>query len=241
MNASLARFFRALPSPVQGFIRSLIEIWPGVLTYHQDGLATRHSSDFLAEARFRRAYAAGAATKSWGEVDVQWRAYVCCWAASHAARLEGDFVECGVNRGANARAIVDYLDFARLPKTFYLLDLFADSDPSGSGDDLYEDVIRTFRDFPNVRLVRGRIPGTLPMVTPAKVCFLAIDMNDAGPEIAAAEHFWDILVPGAIIVLDDYGDRLFWRQKVAFDHFAQRVGVEVLSLPTGQGLILKPG
>ena len=45
---------------------------------------------------------------------------------------------------------------------------------------------------------------------------------------------------GAAIVLDDYGWFKHIEQKRAFDDFASRRGVQVLSLPTGQGLILKP-
>jgi hypothetical protein len=42
-------------------------------------------------------------------------------------------------------------------------------------------------------------------------------MNNTTPEIAAAERFWDRLVPGGIIVLDDYGWRKQINQKIAFD------------------------
>ena len=65
-------------------------------------------------------------------------------------------------------------------------------------------------------------------------------MNCAVPEIAAAEYFWDKLVSGAVIVLDDYGWVCHIEQKLAFDEFASRKNVQVLVLPTGQGLIFKP-
>src|SRR5262249_43682694 len=64
--------------------------------------------------------------------------------------------------------------------------------------------------------------------------------NNAAPEIAAAEHFWDRLVSGGIVVLDDYGWTKHINQKHAFDEFANARGVKVLGLPTGQGLIIKP-
>jgi hypothetical protein len=59
--------------------------------------------------------------------------------------------------------------------------------------------------------------------------------DNTAPEIAAAEHFWDRLVPGGIIVLDDYGWRKQINQKIAFDRFADARKINVLSLPTGQG------
>ncbi len=49
-------------------------------------------------------------------------------------------------------------------------------------------------------------------------------MNCAPPEIAAAEYFWDRLVPGAEIVLDDYGWQKHDGQRLAFDGFAQKKG-----------------
>jgi hypothetical protein len=48
------------------------------------------------------------------------------------------------------------------------------------------------------------------------------------------------LTDGAVIVLDDYGWRKHEEQRVAFDDFARQRGVQVLALPTGQGLIFKP-
>jgi O-methyltransferase len=73
-----------------------------------------------------------------------------------------------------------------------------------------------------------------------KVCYLSIDMNCAEPEIAAAEFFWDKMVTGAAMILDDYGWLGQGVQKRAFDDFARRKRVPLLCLPTGQGLILKP-
>jgi hypothetical protein len=106
-------------------------------------------------------------------------------------------------------------------------------------EECYEAVRGTFEGLPVV-IVRGVVPDTLPQVKADKICYLSIDMNCAAPEIAAAEYFWEKLVPGAVIVLDDYGWEPHYEQKLAFDRFAARKGAMVLSLPTGQGLIFKP-
>lgn len=65
-------------------------------------------------------------------------------------------------------------------------------------------------------------------------------MNIAAPEIAALEFFWDKLTPGAPVILDDYGWAHYRPQKEAMDDFATRKGVQILTLPAGQGLLLKP-
>ncbi len=84
------------------------------------------------------------------------------------------------------------------------------------------------------------MPEILEQVNTDKVAYLSIDMNCAEPEIAAAEFFWDKLAPSTPVLLDDYGWAKHIEQKRAFDQFAIRKGIEILSLPTGQGLFFKP-
>jgi len=239
------------------FLKQIGSHWefiPGPFTYNQDGLATVHNCDFLNDPHFQEAYRLGEQTGSWKGGQPLWRAYVMCWAADKASRLEGDFVECGVNRGGYSRTVMHFVDFPKLGKTFYLLDTFRGLEDKLISDaerkrgiaqlygdyyqECYDAVCKTFEGLPAV-IVRGVVPQTLPRVNAAKVCYLSIDMNCAAPEIAAAEYFWDKLVPGAIIVLDDYGWEAHYEQKVAFDRFATQKGVMVLGLPTGQGLIFK--
>jgi len=65
-------------------------------------------------------------------------------------------------------------------------------------------------------------------------------MNNAVSEIAAIDFFWDKLVPGGVVVLDDYSYSVqFMEQHSAFDKFCTQHNVRVLELPTGQGLIFK--
>jgi O-methyltransferase len=226
-------------------------------TFVGDSLVSWHNAEFLDDPAFIHAVAAGNERQSWNpNYDVRWRYHVILWAAARAARLEGDFVECGVNRGGFSRAVVDYVDFGRLDKTFYLMDTFdglvdayITPEERAMGvsraafakyTDSYDDVREAFRPFPNVVLVRGPIPDTLPQVTAAAIAYLSIDMNVVIPEIAAAEYFWDRLVSGAVMILDDYGHAPHVEQKHAFDAFAAERQVQVLLLPTGQGLIFKP-
>jgi O-methyltransferase len=225
------------------------------VTYNTDGLVTSNNCDFIEEPRFKKAYAAAAATNPWSGFTLQWRVYNICWFADYVKKLEGDFVECGVNTGAYARAIVDYIDFNTLPKKFYLLDTFAgipvelitekeksiglDKIYQNNYADVYEQVVKTFTSF-NVKIIKGRVPDTLPEVDAQKIALLSIDMNMVEPEIAAINFFWDKLVPGAVVILDDYGFPPHINQKIAFDAFALSKNVHILSMPTGQGILFKP-
>jgi hypothetical protein len=95
--------------------------------YDQDGLRTVHNHDFLRDAIFRRAYDRGLAAVGF-DYHWEWRVHVGLWVAFCASKLEGDFVECGVNRGFLSSAIMEDLDWDHLEKTFYLLDTFAGVD-----------------------------------------------------------------------------------------------------------------
>jgi hypothetical protein len=222
--------------------------------YNQDSLITVHNHDFMEEPEFIAAYSRG--VKADKDHKWHWRVHVALWAASHAKHLEGDFVECGVNRGFLSSAIANYLNWNLLNKRFFLFDTFSGipehclnenerkQGRSEYSKELYSDCYKqakaNFAEFKNVYLVRGEVPDTLSAEDIKKVCYLSIDMNCAEPEIAAAEFFWDKMVSGAIALLDDYAYVGFGEQKRAFDKFALKKGIKILSLPTGQGMYIKP-
>jgi O-methyltransferase len=185
------------------------------------------------------------------DVPIQFRAYVCCWAARQAAKLDGDFVECGVNEGWLSLTICHYLDFNALAKSFYLFDTYqgipkeqiAESEAVRAAlhhyPDCYELAKERFAEFPRAKLVRGKVPDTLNNVAIDRVSYLSIDMNIEKPERAAIEFFWPKLVVGGVVVLDDYAFGGYEKQHDSMDQFAAKVGVTILTLPTGQGLIFK--
>lgn len=241
-------------------IKSLTDRIPGLRrffpSYVGDGMQlVGKSLAWAKDADFARAYAAGMATgHRYGNIRIDWRVHVACWAASHARRLAGDFVECGVNTGILSVAVCTHLDFNSLDKDFWLFDTFEGSpvEQMSPGEvaprvrenarwygSCYDLARRNFAPWPRARLIRGRVPETLAG-GPERVCYLSIDMNLVEPEIAAIEHFWPRLSPGAPIILDDYGRTHFALQREAMDRFAERERVNILTLPTGQGLLLKP-
>lgn len=239
---------------IQPGIQFLPPVFHGPLTYQADGVITSNNCDFIHEPRFKAAYAAAETTNPWEGFNMPWRVYIVCWFANYVKQLPGDFVECGVNTGAYARAIIEYVDFPRLNKTFYLLDTYeglvatqiTEKEKKAGIDsylrnykNVYEQVVETFRNFP-VKIIKGAVPGTLPQCDAKQICYLSIDMNVMEPEIAAANYFWDKVVKGGVIILDDYGFPKHIEQKNAFDEFAKLKGVQILSLPTGQGIIFKP-
>ena len=225
-------------------------------TYNQDGLITMHDCSFMRDPPFVAAYQAaretGSWTGPWGQAAIHWRAHVLCWAGKSIESLEGDLVECGVDRGGTAMLLVRYLKLDDHPKRrMFLYDTFCGLDRMRSSvaewkhyegiySECYEDVRHRFAAFTNVIICRGSIPDSFDESASKRVVLLHIDMNAAEPERAVLEFFWPRLVPGAIVILDDYAWVACHRQKASMDEFAKSVGVPILSLPTGQGMLMKP-
>lgn len=242
MNEQQARDFTAALEVQQ-------RIYPRI--FASDMLVTfRRNMGFSEDARFMDALRAEAATDQ--ERSLMWRLHVLCWCAENALQLEGDFVECGVWRGFSTAVAARYLEFGARRKTWHLYDTFAGI-PADQLDDghvspanfqeatLYDSVVRRFASYPNVAVHRGRVPEVLAGTAPGRIAFLHLDMNSSRAEAGALDVLYDRLVPGAYLLLDDYGWYDYRQQKAAADAFLGPRGARVLELPTGQGLLVKPG
>ena len=250
------KFNKIMYSLARVFGYTLHRLSKDAVDYDQDGLFSIHNHDFMNEAKFSQAYARGVVANG-SDFNWHWRVHVGLWTASCAIKLDGDFVECGVNRGFLSSSIMSYVDWSSYDKSFYLMDTFCGIDEryiaedesnknimDRNDNDMYvktaEKVIENFSEWKNVEVVVGAIPDTLEMVKTDKIAYLHIDMNCAPPEVAALNYFWDKVVPGGFILFDDYAFKGYEVQKKAIDEVALSKNVSILSLPTGQGLIVKP-
>lgn len=232
--------------------------YPG--SYIQDGLATAHNHEFMDSPDFRAAYQRGVAA-SGRDYAWHWRVHIGLWAAKVASSLPGDFVECGVNAGFMSSSIMQALDWDSRGSTFYLLDTFSGIDERYVSDaERAEGILeknqtlidagfyvidmapveRNFAQWKNTKIVKGSIPETLTQIDSERVAFIHIDLNCAPPEVAALKYLWNRLSPGGVVLLDDYGYTGYREQKLAMDALAAELGFVIASLPTGQGLIIKP-
>ena len=79
-------------------------------------------------------------------------------------------------------------------------------------------------------------PGTIRSHRTSK----AASSASADAELAALDVLWDRMVPGAILILDDYGwSGYYAEQKFREDVFFEERGYRVVELPTGQGMVIK--
>ena len=226
--------------------------------YNEDGLISAHFCPFLFDEKFQSAYQSAIADNALGNhpCKTQYRAYIACWAAQQVQSIDGDFVECGVNLGILSKTIVDYVGFQKQRnRTFFLFDTFCGIPESQlssaeikSGKtnktfgyhDIFEVAKKRFSGYENVKLIKGIVPESLKSTKISKISYLSIDMNNAKAEIEAGNFFWDKIVSGGIVLLDDYAyGPEFVEQRNEWNSFARKRNIHILALPTGQGLIIK--
>lgn len=246
MKNQLSRVFFGLnqPEAFVGAMQQAIDAIPPQGIYTGDNLFTYgRNLGFLDDQKFMGAVEKHCQTEI--ERAITWRQYVVKWGATRGMKLDGDFVECACYKGTTARIVCDCLDFAQSDKKYYLYDLFEhdasmphhampEHDPT-----LFGWVKRRFADVPNAIVTQGWVPQVLDEAAPEKIAFMHLDLNNAEAEIGALEKLFDRMVPGALLVLDDYGWLGYRAQKLAEDPWFAARGYEVLELPTGQGLVIK--
>lgn len=231
--------------------------------YLEDGMAVLKNLSFLDADGFKKGYER--AVQSGGfDFKIKWRFHTCLWAAFNALKVKGDFVECGVGKGFISSGIMAALNWDSVNRQFHLFDSFAGITTSALNEaeaerirknfgnvdtrnkyfspyyaESYEKVVDNFSEWKNVQIVRGNIPDTLSNSQICSVAYLHIDMNCIMPEIEAINFFWPKLTQGAVVILDDFAHVGFELQHHAWNEWSIKNNIPILSLPTGQGLILK--
>ena len=217
---------------------------PGGVHFADSFLAWGRNNSRLEDTAFLQAWQSNAESES--DRAVIWRRYILACAAYHAVHLDGDFVECGCYRAVGIKTVVDYLGGPAFPNTFWGSDLFeheagmAHHSMPAHGPSLADTVRAKFAGYPQVRIVQGEIPGSFIDQAPERIAYLHLDLNQATAELATLDALFDRIVPGGILVLDDYEWAMAYRgQKIAEDPWFQARNYRVMPLPTGQGLVFK--
>lgn len=173
-------------------------------------------------------------------------------AKSIAARgIAGDSVECGVRYGKSSYFILHGLRDAQRPH--HLCDSFAglsaptaaDTANGGRRDvwragdlSVNEPVVQTnLKDFPQCQFHRGWIPACFAGLEANKFALVHVDVDLYEPTLAAFEFFYPRLVPGGMMVCDDYGFASCPGARKAVDEYFSGRPDALIELPSGQALI----
>lgn len=159
--------------------------------------------------------------------------------------LVGDIAECGVYNGGTAY----FLARAAGGRALYLFDSFEGLSAPEAQDGSYwcrgalaiseETCRQNLASFKDVHIRRGWIPKTFDEVAQRRFCFVHIDVDLYRPTIDSVAFFYPRLVPGGMLLCDDYGFTTCPGAKQAMDEFFRAKPEQIIHLPTGQGLIIK--
>ena len=164
--------------------------------------------------------------------------------------LPGMAAECGSYTGASAWFIANELQETDI----YLFDSFEglptpgrqDASPPGvqqwqaADFAVSEDLIlKNLSAFNNVRIMKGWIPERFPEVADKRFKLVHIDVDLYQPTLDSLIFFYERLVPGGIIVMDDYGFENCPGAYSAANEFMETRPENIIHLPTGQGIIIR--
>ena len=105
----------------------------------------------------------------------------------------------------------------------------------------FDEVQVTFSKHQNVTLVRGKLPQILESEDLAlgKISFLHIDLNAPEIEITCLNQMWDKILPGGILLIDDYACGGFEYTYELFNKIALELNISILTTASGQGIAIK--
>jgi O-methyltransferase len=183
--------------------------------------------------------------------------------------IEGDVVECGVWRGGSMQAAARTLIAAGdTTRDLYLFDTYEGMPPPSEHDVRHdgqpagellagarpetswvwakaslEDVQEGFAqvDYPaeRVHFVKGLVEETIPASAPERIAILRLDTDWYESTRHELAHLYPRLVPGGVLLLDDYG---YWKgARQAVDEFMEETGERLLLTRMASGRIaVKP-
>jgi hypothetical protein len=178
------------------------------------------------------------------------RKYTLKQFAKHTKNLTGAVAECGSYTGVSAWFVANEIDGT----DFYLFDSFEglsapsnkDFAPDGviqwsKGDMMSTEEILTenMKEFSSIHIMKGWIPERFNEVSDKQFKLVHIDVDLYEPTWESLAFFYDRMVSGGVIVMDDYGFENCPGPYSAANEFMSSRPESIIHLSTGQGLIIK--
>jgi predicted O-methyltransferase YrrM len=175
------------------------------------------------------------------------RAHTLYQLARHASCLEGGFAEIGVYRGGTASLLAHVADakgrelhlfdtFEGMPETDVSRDLLGRGD---FADTSLSEVKRFLASYRSPVFHQGEFPKTAGPIEDKRFSLVHCDADIASSVEACCEFFYPRLVPGGVIIFDDYGFTSTPGAKATADAFFADKKEPVLHLVTAQAIAIK--
>ena len=190
---------------------------------------------------------------------LSWRHYIVYWTSKFAAKNtqaeEVKIVEAGVWHGMSTTyAISAIRSTLGLSSNFevFLYDAWegmkeenlTSSEKGSIGNYSYLSLeqaksnLSDFRD--SCRFIKGHIPDVfVENPGPTELSWLHIDLNSSMPTLKTLEQFVPKLLPGGVVLFDDYAHGGFSETRKVADDYCNQVNGLLFPLPTGQAIFFK--
>jgi hypothetical protein len=158
--------------------------------------------------------------------------------------LAGDIVEVGCNLGGTSICAFKAMTRSGWNGEYHCFDTFEGFVPSQFGVDaglgtpielgkMFEvnDIhlvskILNLHDCGKIKLHKGDISRTPPVMIPKKIIAALIDVDLSEPTFDALELIYPNLVEGGIIFVDDCPENYSWKARVGYEKFCDKYGLE---------------
>lgn len=174
--------------------------------------------------------------------------------AKHASLMaNGDVAQVGVYKGGTAKMIATC--FSKKTKKVFLFDTFeglpdlSEKDQREAGrihgtgkqfeDTSFDDVKSYFSDCPNVEIRKGYFPETARGLEDRKFCFVYLDADLYQSTKDGLQFFYPRMVPGGIIMFDDYQTKNWPGVEKAVREFQKEHQISPVTTTWWQGLIIR--
>jgi O-methyltransferase len=178
------------------------------------------------------------------------RCYTLAALAQYASNLGGDAAECGVYRGGTAlllcRAFLPGGGRLRLFDSFEGLPVpdpakdpafFQQGEYAAESVEAVERLLEPFR--AGVDIHKGWIPGSFAGLDDRRYALAHIDVDLYQSALDCCEYFYPRLVPGAVMVFDEYGFAPAHGERDAVDEFFADKPESPIVLATGQAMVIR--
>jgi len=191
--------------------------------------------------------------------ELLWRHYLVYWTAKFSTRFTSssrcNLVEAGVCDGLTVNFAISavkselgkdahfevflYDAWAEMKKEF-----LTETENLNIGDYAYLSIEQTknnLNDFDDrCSFIKGYIPNVFTENPgPDEISWLHIDLNSSMPTLKTLEHFLPKLLPGGIVLFDDYGKSRYEETKAVADKFCSQFDGLLMPFPTGQAIFFK--
>jgi len=191
--------------------------------------------------------------------DLLWRHYLVYWTAKFSTRFTSssrcNLVEAGVCDGLTVNFAISAVE-SELGKDahfeVFLYDAWAEmkkeflteTENLNIGDYAYLSIEQTKSNLnasnDRCSFIKGYIPNVfIENPGPDEISWLHIDLNSSMPTLKTLEHFLPKLLPGGIVLFDDYGKNRYEETKAVADKFCSQFDGLLMPFPTGQAIFFK--